>query len=373
MFTSYTAESAVGHRLLVDLPDVEPAIDSVLKTPPLLGSSYSGFLLHPGFLTTLYTAGTRAVQYLNRMRIMVFYNRLRKSYGRENMELRHLRYFIRAAELMHFTKAAESLYVSQPALSAQIHQLEEELGVELFARVGRNVRLTEAGESFLKHALQAVHSIEAGEQEIDAIKGLLRGKLHICAVSAFGSTILPPVIAAFQKAHPQVYVKLSSTTSDVIQRGLLDGTIDIGLLALPLEHDDLQIFEVFSDEIVVVVAENHEFAKRKKLKPADLDKQPLVLATQHIMLERGIGFLESHGAHPKIMAESEETTGVLNLIKSTGCAAMIPKTLVGSELIVIPFEGPALKLAVAWTHLTAAANEFLKVVKANAPLSPCPN
>jgi LysR family transcriptional regulator, cyn operon transcriptional activator len=285
------------------------------------------------------------------------------------MELRHLRYFIRAAELLHFTKAAESLYVSQPALSVQIHQLEEELGVELFARVGRNVRLTEAGNAFLVHARQAVQSIEVGEQEVDAIKGLLRGRLHLCAVSAFGSMVLPPLIAEFQKAHPQVYVKLSSATSDLIERGLLDGTIDLGLLVAPLERDDLRVLEVFSDEIVVAVPNGHEFTKRKQIKPVDLDKLPVVLATQYILLERGLGFLESHGVQPKIMAESEETTGVINLIRSTGFAALIPKTLVPDDLRVISLEAPKLTLVVAWSHLTAAANAFLQVVKASAPLS----
>jgi len=80
------------------------------------------------------------------------------------VELRHLRYFIKAAELLHFTRAAEALYVSQPTLSVHIQQLEEELGTQLFARVGRRVQLTEAGELLLIRARQSVRAIEiAGE------------------------------------------------------------------------------------------------------------------------------------------------------------------------------------------------------------------
>src|SRR5690242_6831244 len=113
------------------------------------------------------------------------------------MELRHLRYFIRAAELLHFTRAAESLYISQPTLSIHIQQLEEELGTPLFARVGRNVRLTEAGELLLIRARQALNELENAGEEIGAIVGLTRGTLRIAGLPSFSSRVLAPWIAAF--------------------------------------------------------------------------------------------------------------------------------------------------------------------------------
>jgi LysR family transcriptional regulator, cyn operon transcriptional activator len=285
------------------------------------------------------------------------------------MELRQLRYFIRAAELLHFTKAAESLYVSQPTLSTQIHQLEEELGIELFARVGRSVHLTEAGETFLARARQAVKVLEFGQEEINEIKGLLSGKLHIGAVSAFGSTILPSVIAKFQKVHPQVYVRLSSDTSDVIENGILDGSIDLGLLLLPLEREELKFTEVFADEIVAAVSPKHPLAKHKMLKASDLDRLPMALATQHIILERQIPYMEAHGIHPMLMAESQESAGVLNLVKTGQFAAVIPRTLVSIDLVTIPLEdSPQFKLGLVWSHLSAAASEFVKTAEAMAPL-----
>src|ERR1700677_2542702 len=96
--------------------------------------------------------------------------------GQESVELRHIRYFIKAAELQHFTRAAESLYISQPTLSIHIQQLEEEFGTELFSRVGRQVRLTEAGELLLARSRRAVSELETAEEELNAMKGLLRGK-----------------------------------------------------------------------------------------------------------------------------------------------------------------------------------------------------
>src|ERR1700733_2820810 len=160
------------------------------------------------------------------------------------MELRHLRYFIRAAELLHFTRAAESLYVSQPALSAQIKQLEDELGVQLFARVGRNVRLTEAGELFVDYARKAVQSIEKGEEELSALEGLLRGNLRVVSIPAFGSIMLPELIVQFQDRHPNVYFKMSAGISDNVERSIVDGRFDLGITLLPLERNDLNSLEL---------------------------------------------------------------------------------------------------------------------------------
>ncbi|HEY9679767.1 MAG TPA: LysR family transcriptional regulator [Drouetiella sp.] len=97
------------------------------------------------------------------------------------MELRQLRSFIKAAELLHFTRAADLLNISQPALSNQIAQLEEELKTDLFARVGRQVKLTESGKIFLECARKFVFELETSIQNIDSITQLLRGELSIAA------------------------------------------------------------------------------------------------------------------------------------------------------------------------------------------------
>ena len=95
------------------------------------------------------------------------------------MELHQLRYFIRAAELLHFTRAAESLYVSQPTLSSHIQQLEKELGCPLFDRVGRRVRLTEAGQLLLDHARKAIREVDVSKEAVAELLGLRRGALRL--------------------------------------------------------------------------------------------------------------------------------------------------------------------------------------------------
>src|ERR1700733_6443804 len=107
------------------------------------------------------------------------------------MELRHIQYFMRAADLLHFTHAAESLYISQPTLTIHIQQLEQELGLPLFDRVGRNVRLTEAGAVFQDNARKAMRELEIAMEEAADMKGLKSGTLKLAALQFFGQEFLP--------------------------------------------------------------------------------------------------------------------------------------------------------------------------------------
>ena len=283
------------------------------------------------------------------------------------MELRHLRYFLRAAELLHFTRAAESLYVSQPSLSAQIKQLEDELGVELFARVGRNVRLTEAGQLFVNYARQAVQTMEKGEEELSALQGLLRGNLRVVAIPEFGSIMLPELIVQFQDHYPNVYVKLSADTSDNIERGVAAGHFDLGITLLPLERNDLDSFELSADEIVLAVSSRHQLAKAKEVEPSALNELPLVVATQQLLHVDSMTFLRERNVKPKMMAEVGEGTAIFNFVRTGKVATLIPRTLVPDDLVPLRLtgSGPTVRLCIVWSHLSPAANKFLQLLKSH--------
>src|SRR5687768_13756450 len=122
------------------------------------------------------------------------------------MELRHLRYFIKSAELLHFTRAADALHVSQSSLSVQIQQLEKELGTRLFERSERRVYLTSAGELFLSYARRALGEVEAGQQGIQDLNGLLRGTLRIGVTYSFSAEMFPGMLAEFLRRYPSITV-----------------------------------------------------------------------------------------------------------------------------------------------------------------------
>jgi len=281
------------------------------------------------------------------------------------MYIRQLKYFIKAAEFSHFTRAAEALYISQPALSAQIRQLEEDLGVELFARVGRSVRLTDAGEAFLVRAKEAVDAVEQGEQAVSAIKGLLKGKLRICAVPAVSSKVLTPVIALFQQTYPDLYVQLFSNTSDHVERGVIDAKYCLGLTTLPLEYDELKYSESVTGEVVVVMNHDHPLAVSKSIRPGDLNGVPVVLPSQQIITWRGMAYLEDHNVTLQIVAECEELDSVFSLVRQKSYISLAPSPLIPPDLLGVPLSPapPLLQLAFVWSRLSPAASKFLELAQ----------
>ncbi|MGD9684329.1 MAG: LysR substrate-binding domain-containing protein [Candidatus Obscuribacterales bacterium] len=283
------------------------------------------------------------------------------------MELRHLRYFIRAAELMNFTRAAESLYVSQPTLSVQIHQLEEELGTELFARAGRSVRLTESGQVFLARARQAVRVLEEGEKEIDALKGLLRGSLNIASLPLYGSRLMVDWIAAFHDRYPLVAIRAVAAPSEDIEKSLLDGSSDIGLSFTPGSHPELSSRDLFEDEAMVIAGAGHKLARKKTISKEDLSSYPLILPSERISATRMISrFFEEQAIRPRIAMTFDDGHAMLELVKRGDFLTILPRRAVGEspDLRFLRPPAPGLKIQAGalWSHLGPAGAAFLELI-----------
>ena len=287
------------------------------------------------------------------------------------MELRHLRYFIRAAELLHFTRAAESLYVSQPTLSVHIQQLEEELGVELFARVGRHVRLTEAGELLLARARHAVDELEAAGEELSALAGLLRGTLYVSTLPAHGAKLLPALISSFSAKHPDVRIKARSGSSEDIEEGLVAGVIDIGISVLPVGRDEINTIELSTDDILLVVSKRHALAKKKEIALSDLQSLPIALPSNRIFwIQELENYFSEQGVHPKIIVEHDDGNALIEIVKLGDLATCLPQVAVLEDPNIcywpLPAPGVRTTTAALWTHLSPAAQAFLDVVKHDA-------
>src|SRR5688572_4790800 len=136
------------------------------------------------------------------------------------IELRHLRYFLAVAEANHFTRAATKLHVTQPTLSHQIRQLEGQLGLQLFDRVGRRVKMTAAGELLLPHARRVVRELEAAQTALTELHGLKRGELKVGIVQTVNACVIPEIVAGFSAAHPGIRVTCSEMAVDEIESGL---------------------------------------------------------------------------------------------------------------------------------------------------------
>lgn len=287
------------------------------------------------------------------------------------MELRHIRYFMKAAELKHFTHAAESLHVSQPTLSLHIQQLEKEFGSPLFDRVGRNVRLTEAGEVLLKHAHLAMSALDIARDEIASLKGLLSGSLRVGATLSFMDNHLPLWFSLFARKHPQVRVTVRMGTVTDMEEWLLAGYLDLAIAFLPSQSDSLESEELFKEEIVVAISENHPTASKKTLTEADLANLPLAHISSGFSVRRLFDArMAQHNIRPKVILEIDDVHALIKIITANGAATVLPR-LTATEypnLRIFPMPGGPLvaTAGIMWQHgihLSPAAQAFKDIVR----------
>jgi len=158
------------------------------------------------------------------------------------MELRHLRYFVAVAEMENVSRAALKLHVSQPTLSTQIRDLEDELGFTLFERTGKSVRLTDAGFLFLKEARAVLERTNEAVRNSRAFAQAGETELHVGYAPTPSGHILSATIRAFQKAMPNVHVKLHDWSNEEIAVGLRDGRLSVALIARALERGPFRDF-----------------------------------------------------------------------------------------------------------------------------------
>jgi len=169
------------------------------------------------------------------------------------MELRHLRYLVAVAEEGTVTAAAERLHVAQPGVSAQLRQLERELGEPLLARSSRGMALTEAGTAVLPFARAALAAVDGARLAVDELKGLVRGQVTVGMAPSLAATDLPELLAEFREAHPAVEVSLREGTSAELLAGLVDGTVDLVWAGIAQEPPDGVAYRVVTEQVLVAV------------------------------------------------------------------------------------------------------------------------
>lgn len=193
------------------------------------------------------------------------------------MELRQLRYFLKALELLNFTESARSLNVSQSSLSQQIIQLEEELGLPLFDRIGKKVYATEAGLQFSVYARQTLASVRDGRQIVQDLAGLKTGELVIGATPAM-SALLVSTLTAFSGRYPNIRIKVTFGTSDELLEKLQASELDIALTFHENNWEStFSAKRLFDSSVMLVVSSTSPLADRKSIGFRKIGSLPLAL------------------------------------------------------------------------------------------------
>lgn len=259
------------------------------------------------------------------------------------MELRHLRYFVALADCLNFTRAAERVHVTQSTLSHQVRQLENELGHDLFDRMGKRVVLTEAGESFLGYASKALREVDQGLSELMRAPDELSGEVRVGATHTFNIGFVPECLAAFMRKNPTVKVSVEELSADLIRQKLIEGALDVGIAYEPADRSQLWFEPLYTEEMVLLVSSQHPLAQRKRVRMVELHRQRMVLlppvfATRTMLDD----CFKSCGAEPVVAAEMNTIAPMIGLVARTNLAAIVSRHAVPvrDDVRVIPLESP---------------------------------
>ena len=193
------------------------------------------------------------------------------------MELRHLRCFIAVAEELHFARAAERLHIEQSPLSRAIQELEEELGVVLFARTTRSTRLTRAGKLFLEHVRRVFSALEQARDSVKAAANGFHGQLRVALSDGISPSRLPALLALCRQEEPEVEIRFFEVPLSQQIKGLHDDLYDVGFAQSEDVGDGIVTMPAWSDALMVAVPARHPLLVHKRIPLDELLRYPLVL------------------------------------------------------------------------------------------------
>jgi DNA-binding transcriptional LysR family regulator len=238
------------------------------------------------------------------------------------LELLQLKYFQCVARLEHMTKAAEQLKIAQPSLSKTIARLEEDLGVPLFDRRGRQLRLNTYGRIFLERVERAFMELREGQREIQDLAGCNQGTVTL-AVSV--PRILPELLGAFFAAYPDVRLRQVMQSTATMVRNLENGEIDLCISSVPIAGRDLVWQPLITEEIFLIVPPQHELADRDSVHLHEVSNQPFISMNEGFgFRDLTDGFCRQAGFTPYIAFEGDQLDVIGNLVQQGLGIAFVP-------------------------------------------------
>ena len=252
------------------------------------------------------------------------------------MEIHQLRYFCAVAKHGTFTRASEVEHVAQPSLSQQILKLEGELGARLFDRLPRSAKLTVFGQRFLPKAERILRQLGDAKTEMQEMAGEEKGDITLGIIPTIATYMLPGLLSNFGREHPSINVKVKEEITPGLLEGLRQGGIDVAIAALPVPGAgaELDCRELFAERLFAALPLLHPRAKQKKIKLADLDREPFLLLKEgHCFRDNLIAACRASRVKPNVVFESGQFATILAMVAAGMGVSAVP------EMAVQPVQG----------------------------------
>ena len=251
------------------------------------------------------------------------------------MEFPQLEAFLEAASRGSFRRAADALYLSQPSVSARIQTLEGEVGVALFHRTARGVRLTEMGQVFLPFAQRSMETLRRGREVLESVRQASAGILNMATARVIGTYVLPETLQKFQHLYPEtnLHIKVGGSL-DVLQM-VVDEEVQLGLARF-MEHPDVDALHLYDEEVVLVVHPDHPFAKTGVAAMFAVAQEPLILYDPGDPGSSYFQFINRvcryAGVTPKVEMNLDSVEAAKNMVQLGLGISFLPRSGVRQEL-----------------------------------------
>jgi len=286
---------------------------------------------------------------------------------RAAMNLRDLSYLVALAEHRHFGKAAEASFVSQPTLSTQIRKLEDELGVALVERTPRKVLLTETGREIARRARSVLSQVDEIRSIAQRTRDPESGTIRLGIFPTLGPYLLPHVIPRLRERFPRLELLLREEKTEQVLHMLREGTLDAGILALPVHDDSLHTEFLFEEPFVLAVPSSHELASRRSLRMDDLSEQNLLLLEDgHCLRDQALEVCQLAGAGEKTGFRATSLETLRQMVSANVGITLLPSLAVkppvaqSPNVSLVAFDAPApsRRIAMLWRKSSAMTPFF---------------
>ncbi|MGG0736433.1 LysR family transcriptional regulator [Niallia taxi] len=245
------------------------------------------------------------------------------------MDIRQLMYFVEVVKQKSMTRASEKLHISQPALSKGIKSLEEEIGITLINRSNKTHELTDAGQIVYDYAQKIMAQMDEMATTLHDMTNLARGSITIGIPPMIGSLFFPKVIAAFHKAYPNIHINIKEYGAAKVVKSVEEGEFEIGIAVLPLtDESSFNVFHLVSEEIKLIVNEQHKLADRKQVHMKELKEEEFIFYSEEFALYEMMkrGFI-NEGFEPNIIFKSSQWDFMIEIVAANLGISMLPESI----------------------------------------------